>query len=173
MNFLRNPLVRKYSLFLLAAIPSPAFAQTLWQDIYIGMPATELRDRYPAQKGRVEFHEGWTELKGFVHVGSCKPDVSVMHPAGAVTRVKIEKIAMAGIFTKTCEDELYASLLAKYGSPASETAEGKDFLEASYWKNSKTIWIVNDITIKLERGIDMHHSWKLVYDAVAPAAQGL
>jgi len=163
----------RYWLAACAAIATPVQAQTLWQQIYAGMPDTELRSRYPAEKGRVEYHDGWTELKGFVQVGSCKPDVSVSHPQGVVTKVKIEKIAMAGMFTKTCESQVYSGLLAKYGDPISQESDKENFLNASEWKNRKTIWIIDDLTITLERGLDMHQSWKLNYESSKRTATGL
>lgn len=73
------------------------------------------------------------------------------------------------MFTRTCEDDVYAGLLAKYGQPVSEASERKDFLDASEWSNRNTIWLVDGIAIRLERGLDMHRSWSLTYKPVAIA----
>lgn len=152
------------SIALLLVVGTPASAEPLWSNVEPGMAEAELRKLYPEQKGRVEYHRGWTELKGFVKVGTCRPDVSVMHANGSVTKVKIEKIAMAGMFTRTCAADIYAGLLAKYGQPVSQAAERKNFLDASQWAQRSTIWVSNGITIRLERGLDMHDSWRLIYD---------
>src|SRR3712207_3569304 len=126
-------MIGPFVILLGAASVFPLENRALWQNVTYGMTVDQVRALFPAERKRTEHHKTWTELKGFVAVAKCKPEVGIHHPKGVVTHVVVSMPAIG--LKSTCTDEAYEAMLSKYGRPDTEQSTDKESITGDSYQH--------------------------------------
>ena len=142
----------------------PPQRTVLWRNIYVGMPASEVAELYPAVRGTIRHNRSFSELENVQQIGRCRPDVYIYYRNGLVESVYIEARSH-GYPPDTCGNEAQDALIAKYGPSMDEdesSRKGIVFVERQIRKS----WIANGVKIVMKRNDpDGDNLWTIIYEA--------
>lgn len=133
-------------LFVLAtlAAAAPAAAQTLWEQIELGMPAERVRALYPAGE-RTRHRPDRTTVRGHPLIEQCRADLHVLHPRG-----RVEQVVLRGepAIVPQCGTAMLASLEQRLGRPLSAVTGRPSILQRP---RTTYLWQAGGIYVRFVR----------------------
>ena len=136
--------MKKFAIGLAALSAAvPASAETLWQDIELGMPAEKVKALYAGQ--RIEARQDRTIVKGFKLIEQCKADIEVRHPGGRVDAVVLKgEPAILG----QCGAAVLQVMSEQLGPPVSAVTSRPSLLKR---ERTTVVWVQGDKVLRFVR----------------------
>lgn len=138
----------------------------LWGKVRADMSIDEVRELYPAKRGKIKHHKmKQTEVEDVLILEGCEAEVEIQHESGKVDAVKVKgKGSLGG----RCSDKVLSALSAKYGQPSITNNTGGSLFRR---QGSTAVWGTQQGVTKRFKWFDSgmgggglgQASWELTY----------